>query len=215
MPLTRKVLFFFLFLVAVSGVTALFAFSSASPAVRKSVDYGRIVPLLKNGDVILRKGRGIISDGLRRMARQDASFSHAGIVVKSDSGWNVVHCLGGEGAVRDGVLIDPLSDFCSNSTADSIAVVRLSDLPELQDAVAFHAAGLARKAIRFDTDFSLETENDLYCTELIYRVYLHCSRGKISLPLTRFAGMEYVACDNLYKNQFAKLIYPVLKNENQ
>jgi len=172
---------------------------------------GRGLPdssLLQEGDVVLRRGKGIISRLFQRMSMTDRSFSHAGILLFRNERWMVLHIIGREGADAPDLLLEPMERYCAADISDSNAVFRLTSSKELRDKVVQECIRINTEAPEFDDRFDLSTDSSLYCTELVYKVYRNATSGVISLPLTRFAGIQYTACDNLYYNPFARQIYP-------
>ena len=166
-----------------------------------------------DGDVILRKGRGVISDVLRYCSLHDRTFSHAGLLFRVGNRWQVFHILGGEGAVNDGVSWEPINQFCSVDQADTVAVFRLTDDASVRDSLLTVCRAITLRHPSFDTRFDLATNDQLYCTELVALVYRQASRGKISLPLTDFSGQRYVSCENLYHNSYAHSLQNPSSNE--
>lgn len=158
---------------------------------------------LADGDVILRNGTGIISEFFASCSFEDRSFSHAGILLSTDSGWVVFHALGGESAGDGGIRVDKLSGFCSRKETDTVNIFRLTDEVDVRSRIRSYCIRKADQGVKFDRGFSLKDTSAMYCTEFIYRAFKSAGSGLISLPLTRFDGIEYVSCDNLYLNKYA------------
>jgi hypothetical protein len=171
--------------------------------------------MLQEGDLVLRRGRGIISESLRLFSLEDPAFSHAGILVRRNGAWMVLHALGGEDNPSDKLLAEPLAAFCRSDLNSSIRFVRL-------DLDACNRRRLVETALRryalgpsFDSDFDLETDDRLYCTEFIYKAVIEATGDTKYLPLTRLSGREYVACDNLYRNRHARILYTYPSNRTE
>jgi hypothetical protein len=146
------------------------------------------------GDVVLRQGDGVWSRFFAGLNRRDRRFSHAGIVIRTDHGWQVVHAeaddLGRDGRVR----ADAWTVFVGR--AADVAVLRLSD-PGQQERLAVAAAALARAGLGFDLDFRLDTPDRVYCTELVWRA-LGEVLGHDPLPnKPQLAGRPVVLVENL------------------
>jgi hypothetical protein len=162
--------------------------------------------LLKEGDVVLRAGKGVISALLQKMSLHDRSFSHAGILLDSCGKWFVIHMYGGQGSSRSDLRLDPLEDYCSSRNSDSSAVFRLTEADSIRTRIAAECRRLLSQPPRFDSRFDLSTDDQLYCTEMVYKVFRKAYGDGISLPLTEFAGERYAACDDLYLNPYAHLV---------
>ena len=72
--------------------------------------------LLREGDVVFRRGTGLISRAVLA-ADEDGQFSHIGIVVRNGNHWMVVHAVPGEPEFKgdsDRVKMEPIASFfCS------------------------------------------------------------------------------------------------------
>ena len=144
--------------------------------------------ILKSGDIILRRGRGVISDMMAVASAHDKRFSHAGILQEVDSAWYVVHMIGGEGVKQDGLRFDRIQDFISDANASDWAVYRLTESDSVRQALQCEIGRLRGTRPSFDSNFNWDTEDSYYCTELVSKVYGKASQGRISLPLTYFQG---------------------------
>ena len=68
---------------------------------------------------------------------------------------------------------EPLVDFLAPRKADGFAVYHVLPDDDLRARAAIQAAlGYQARGVLFDRDFSLDTEDKMYCTELVWRVYL-------------------------------------------
>lgn len=202
----RIVSFLLLAAAIVVAIVSLSTFHSEKPLT--SIDH-RLFPdtsCFQEGDVILRRGRGIISDMACEFSVHEKKYSHAGLLVRNTGHWSVLHVAGGEGAAFDGIRLEPLQQFLADSVATSFAVYRLSDDNSIRQNAIITALQYWRLHVLFDTDFDLSEDHKLYCTELIYQSYRKASSGKISLPLTTFTGVTYISLENVYCNSFAQLI---------
>ena len=64
------------------------------------------VDLLQDGDIILRKGYGIVSENIAKYLDEEYVISHCGIVVKSQKGnYFVIHSVSGRLPEDDGVQV--------------------------------------------------------------------------------------------------------------
>lgn len=168
--------------------------------------------LLREGDIVLRRGKGVISESLRHFSLQDPSFSHAGILVREHDEWMVVHAIGGEDNPSDKLRKESLAAFCRSDLNSAMSVVRL----ELASAQRTRLVQIVEQMLKagpyFDSDFDLASDDRLYCTEFVYKAVVAAAGDRKFLPLTRLAGREYVACDNLYLNEHARVIYSYSSN---
>lgn len=115
-------------------------------------------------------------------------FSHVGLAVVEDGRVAVVHATPGDRGTEAGVVSEPLSSYLSASSASSAAVFRVADF-ELALEAAEIAKGWARRAIPFDGAFETSsdhaTDEALYCTELVWKAYLHAGVDLLAGELDR------------------------------
>ena len=128
---------------------------------------------LQEGDIIFRRGFGIISDMIVKYAKSDYSISHCGIVVKDSTGKLVViHTVSNTLAEIDGMQIDKLSVFVKGSHKNSIIVARYKYEDDAQSQkIAEQANYYLSKQIPFDHHFDCADSTAFFCTEFIYMVF--------------------------------------------
>lgn len=163
------------------------------------------------GDVLFKNGGGIWGALAARFSENDDGYGHVGIVsIAADGGLVVIHA-GGDPVTRNGRVQETgLDEFLGASKA--AALYR----PLLDADGATRALGYAKAAVRrnapFDATFSLDTEEELYCTELIWRA-LSSALGADAVPeKSERSGKIYVAIDDLQESRFLE---PVWASEGQ
>lgn len=124
--------------------------------------------LLRPGDIIMRRGYGMISRMISTRLEGAYPLSHCGVVIERQGRLYVVHTVSSNVSDFDGMQIQPLDDFVRQSKPNSIAVTRLND--------SLDVAILIRESLRyleaqvpFDHDFDLHDASTLYCSEMIWR----------------------------------------------
>ncbi len=127
---------------------------------------------LQQGDVVLRLGRGTKSQAVLQ-ADAGGEYSHAGLVVRTDSGLMVVHAVPGEAGADgvDRVKMERLEAFYAHARAKKGLVLRLQDTTGTERA-ACYCRERCLAGMEFDHDYNLEDTTTIYCTELIWRAYL-------------------------------------------
>lgn len=132
--------------------------------------------LLREGDLIFRRGDGILSRFIVRQLNDTISLSHCGILVREQGQWQVIHSLSSDVSETDGVQQCSLDDFTDESIEGSLYVLRC----RLDSAglMAAYARYYLRKQKPFDRQFDLSDTTSFFCSELPYRIlkdHLHRS----------------------------------------
>lgn len=158
---------------------------------------------LREGDLAFRTGSGLYSTVLN-LDPSRIHYSHIGLVVRQDGQWCIVHAVPGELEGPEDferVKAEPIGLFFAPKRASHGALVHTG----LDDAerLCSRALQMARDSVRFDGDFDLEDTVRVYCTELVYRLYLtegmDLSEGRRSytnLPL--LSGKGCLAPEDLF-----------------
>jgi hypothetical protein len=133
--------------------------------------YGRMA----EGDLAFRCGRGVFSRAVTA-AGSEGIYSHIGLLVNDGGTWKVVHAVPRERESAgdfDRVKAEPVETFFRSDRACSGALVH-TGLADSAKVGKMKSAALqyARDSVPFDHDFSLEDSTRLYCTELVWRLYL-------------------------------------------
>ncbi|MEO0310735.1 MAG: hypothetical protein RIQ89_392 [Bacteroidota bacterium] len=162
---------------------------------------------LKNGDLIFRHGRGFTSNAFMQMNLNDKQYSHAGILFIENEVPIVYHAIGGEDHPDATIRRDELAYFCNADLVHGFGIYRLDLSSEQLSKAADLVRSWYNEGIKFDMDFDLATDQEMYCSEFVYKAIKKAAANENYLSLTRFSGREYVACDNLYLNKHASTIY--------
>lgn len=162
------------------------------------------ISLLKSGDIILREGNSFVSDVLKDFSQKEKRYSHAGIIHIEGPKAFVYHIIAAENGKPSYMLKELLALFCNSTDNNSYAIYRT-----VADGVAVDrkAGELYLTHPQFDAQFDLGTDDKLYCTELVYKVFRSASNGKKIINLSHANGRDYVACDNLYLDNQSRLIF--------
>jgi hypothetical protein len=159
--------------------------------------------LFQSGDIIFRDGRGIISNIFRRLSLKDPKYSHAGIIHVENKNIFVYHMLGGEGGKNNTMRKERIESFCNSFQSNGFGVYRTDQNAASIDSLA---TVYYNKHIVFDDKFNLSTDDQMYCTELIYKILKEVSGQDNFLPLTAFSGTKYIACDDIFLSSHLRLI---------
>jgi len=127
------------------------------------------VALLQPGDIILRRGHGLVSDLISAVLSEEFDVSHCGIVSEHDSALWVIHSVSSSVSEADGMQAHRLQAFVGQSKPGSVIVSRLRTDAD-RSLIAARAKGLLRRKVPFDHDFNLDDTTRIYCSELVWRI---------------------------------------------
>lgn len=189
-------------LVAANFVAAFFlyflTYNARSNATRDIVHYD-LTPeeyaLLKDGDLILRHGYGMVSDGIVQALNDEYHVSHVGILVSCDTcshGFKIVHCVSQSLYPVDGVQEQSFPQFLWDSQLNSIMVVRFKLANDsTRHLISQKALEYLERKVPFDHSFDINDTNSLYCSELPWLVLKHAFNVDI------FEGKDFKKYDHL------------------
>lgn len=130
---------------------------------------------MREGDLAFRCGEGLFSRAVTSVETEGV-YSHVGVLVRDGADWKVVHAVPGEKegpADFDRVKAeDPECFFApARASAGALAHTGLAGTDALE-RLRNTALSWARDSVRFDGKYDLEDPSRLYCTELVWRLYL-------------------------------------------
>lgn len=162
---------------------------------------------LQDGDLVLRHAKGFVSDAILPFSTNDPKYSHSGVVKKIKGKTYVLHASGGEENMSNTMKRDPIALYCHPDAIFKFGVYRL-DLDSAQRTVFVEQMErYYREGMEFDFDFDMNTDEKMYCSEMIYKSLLVATNDKNYIPLSRVIEKPYVAIDNLYQNDHCNLIF--------
>jgi hypothetical protein len=181
-----------------------------------SIDISDIIPYIEDGDFILSSENHLSSYYIRSLCATDKRFSHSGIIYKKDG---IISVIGSEGLevknknIRFGVMKISLEEYLEDK--NNIGIYRAKS----KKRNAYSAKALEYLGIPFDYKYTLDNENELYCTQLIQVVlretnshicliptYVQKEKKEIILPdaisaSENFMEIKYVEKKNFIKNE--------------
>lgn len=129
------------------------------------------VALLQDGDIILRRGSGLVSDMIAALLGEDHDLSHCGIVVERKGVYRVVHAVSNNISDHDGMQVHALQEFVRQSKPGSVVVCRLRTERD-RGAISRKAVEYLRRKVPFDHHFDLADTSSFFCSELPWRILL-------------------------------------------
>lgn len=164
----------------------------ARPPLSASCSTGTV---LREGDLVFRRGQGLWSEVFAEASAHDRRFSHVGVLLRTGDSWQVAHASAEDLTGVGCAAIEPLRTFLRDTSAFEIRRPRL-EAGQLRQFVAM-LRGAARSRIPFDTEFSLATPDRVYCTELIWQAWTRAT-GADPLPRkTLWRGQSIVSIEDV------------------
>lgn len=181
----------------------------------RNLAYVANLPALQVGNIIFRRVDGPTSHFLDLVDGQ-AHYSHVGIVMVTDGGEVlVINVVPGESG-SSFVLAEPWMAFLE--PALSFAIFRPYPEAGVAGALAADWAYSRVDEIPFDMKFNLETDDALYCTELVWKAYAAAgidlvdgSFDELSFPF--LDSHQYILPSRLMNSVFVYRLYPTLSSE--
>ncbi len=161
------------FAVLATLVAVLYVVIAADDGMRTS-GYDRLskreISMIRPGDIVLRKGFGVVSATIARTLDEEFSVSHCGIVVADSLGQlRVIHSVSSSLSDFDGVQECSIGTFQHSSVVGTMLVVRFrdtADVPLSQMAVA--ADRYLKQKIPFDNKYDISDSTAMYCSEMVW-----------------------------------------------
>ena len=170
---------------------------------------------MRTADLVFRAGTGLYSQMLNMHSGDSLIYSHVGLLVDLDSTWYVIHAvpkeLDGPGDFER-VKMEVLDSFLAKSRCRQAEFVHTS--LQRTDRVLARALQYVRDSTRFDNEFDLEDSTKVYCTELMWRLFMiegiDLSEGRRSLSIMPvFKGKGCITPNDMlqYSNNDSYFIY--------
>lgn len=139
--------------------------------------------LLRTGDIVMRRGEGMVSDGIAKILAEPFDITHCGVVLEEQGKLYVVHALQDKDRDIDGIIAQGLDQFVAESRLGSIIVVRYKTnedhTPNLVKRIHYYL----KQDIPFDLGFDAADPSAFYCSELVQHLYLE-TYGTDVFPIT-------------------------------
>jgi len=172
---------------------------------------------LCDGDLVFRRGRSPESHAVL-IGSPGNAFSHVGMVVREQGQAWVIHAVPGEnGNGPDFIRRESLAEFLAFKKASRFAVYR-ADFPDsIRTRAADAALSFFREQRLFDNRYDLETDDRLYCTELVLKAFGQANAALTGLGMTEldlvFGKISLLFPGNLIENPHFHLIALQLNSE--
>jgi len=151
------------------------------------------IALLEEGDIIMRRGNGGISEYIAELLQEPYHVSHCGMILTE--GYDEPHVIHTLPDHEPNIHIVPVSEFIDGSVENSLIVSRPMGTPRQKTRAIKEAKNFMAKNVPFDIYFSNEPSR-FYCSEYMFHVFL-LAYGYDILPTRRsILKYEIITMDN-------------------
>jgi uncharacterized protein YycO len=126
--------------------------------------------LLHEGDILIRRGYGFVSDKIVETQESPYPVSHCAMLVGEPGNWKVIHSLSSSVSPIDGAQEQSLQRFLNESVPNSIIVQRFKTSSDTISKIVNRVKYYSSIRKPFDHDFDRIDTTKFYCTEL----FQHC-----------------------------------------
>jgi hypothetical protein len=182
--------------------------------------------MLQDGDLVTRSDDDFESITLQNFSNTDRTYSHSGIAFKEDSGFVVYHAMTGVENPSGTCRRDLIDSFVSPLKKTGFGIFRYDLSATEKEKLHTILKHNHQVAIPFDHTFNINSDDSLYCSEMIYKGLKTATNKRIVLPVTLLKNFrpkimgykynqgflkkfEYISIDNLYLNPFCKEVIRV------
>jgi hypothetical protein len=133
-----------------------------------------------NGDLIVRLSDDIVSQQVTQLNEEDKSYSHAGIIA-GNNGKKFVYHIAPNISGADTIEIIPIDSFLNPEKNIRCALYRYDITKAEQDTLIELIKNYKKADTRFDVTYNLQTDDKLYCSEMIYKALKQATHNRIVL----------------------------------
>ncbi len=180
--------------------TAIFLYSCTSPAneqikpISKQDEINNNIEALKKkaapGDLIVRMTDDLISEQIKFLNEKEKIYSHAGIIMIKNNQPFVCN-ISPNDPENDTIQIVPLDSFINPAKNLKCALYRYDLSQEENDSLNEILIKYKAGDMRFDRLYDLDTDNKMYCAELIDKALQKATRNRINIKRTNIpAAMQ-------------------------
>jgi hypothetical protein len=180
---------------------------------------------LREGDLVVRMNRDPSSRFIKYFNHKDKNYSHSGIVLFEHGYPYVYDIINGQENPDQKMRKDSLRNFCSPRSNVAYGIYRYNMSSDEISKLKILVHEWYAKGIRFDSLFSLQSDDRMYCSEMISKAVTEATDKRIiiepiqltlveasfltaysRLPISYTTGLPIIPIDALYVNPFCRLV---------
>jgi hypothetical protein len=170
-------------------------FFSADKSIPQATLSESELNLLNEGDFLLRKGYGWISDRIADLLNEEVRITHCGLILtKGYAEPHVLHSISNDKI--NGVFVEPLRSFLKESQQGSLIAVRIKESGNKTEEMVFESKRILAKKIPFDLAFNDADTSSFYCAELFGYVFKNIWQRDLLPEKFNLFGMKAIRMRN-------------------
>jgi hypothetical protein len=162
---------------------------------------------LQHGDILLRRGYGMVSDFITTFLKEKYTVTHCGFVIRPNATDSIMILHTVTNDYSEGMLIEPLHDYIQNSQVPSLAAVRPKFSAQEKELAIAQAFDLLHRKIEFDMEFDDSDSSKLYCVEMVRNTYFRVVKKDILPKRISRLGIEVTQMDNFFEPKYFEVLF--------
>lgn len=163
--------------------------------------------LLEDGDIILRRGSGMLSNYIITKLNDSLPISHCGIITKQGKDVYVIHSILSEEKNIRGITKENIYEFIEEGLLNSLVIVRPKKSMEFKTKFVAKAHEMLAQKIPFDPLFDIRSPEKMYCTEIIWNISKELLGEDIFDKKVAAANTELLGFDNFFNTQHFEIVF--------
>lgn len=155
------------------------------------------------GDLLVRLGDDLLSYQIKFLNEKEQFWSHAGMIVEQGGQKLVAHISPDEGETK-GVQYVAIDSFLNPAKNLSCALYRYNLSPAERDSVSSIIEAFRTSEVSFDKMYNLDTEDKMYCSELISKTLRRASNNRIGFKTINVPQAMQTAVFNHFKKELSQ-----------
>lgn len=163
--------------------------------------------ILEEGDIILRRGSGILSNYIINKLNDSLPISHCGIIAKNGNDVDVIHSILNEEKGIKGITKEPLGSFIQDGLLNSLVIVRYKQSKKFKLDFVAHAEEILKEKIPFDPMFDIRTKEKMYCTEIIWYISKNLLGKDIFKEKVMAGSIDLLGFNNFFNPDYFEVVF--------
>jgi hypothetical protein len=163
--------------------------------------YPKLLNSIKSGDIIARMGTDFTSFLIAQTNQNLKDYSHCGVVLLENDSFFVYHAIGGAWNPDQKIKREPLYVFAFPTHAKKAGIFSAHVDKAVLQMFSEKIRDWYNQGILFDMDFDWESQEKMYCTEMVAKGLILASGDDQWLPKVIHKDKTYILLENLLNNE--------------